>query len=108
MKANPGQLDQRITIEKRTTTSNEFGETIETWSTRATVWAQARPLTGTERERPESTQGRANYAFVIRYRDDVLTTDRIMWRGRAFNVRFISDSGPRAIYLSIDAEFEAQ
>jgi len=35
-----GKSDRRITVERYTTSTNAYGERVQTWSTLLTVWAE--------------------------------------------------------------------
>ena len=43
-----GRLDQRVTLERFTTTTDDWGGPIEAWAPLATVWAAVEPLNGRE------------------------------------------------------------
>ena len=101
---NPGQLDQRITLEQESRVPDDQGGAVSTWATLATVWAEVRPLSGRERAELASVQAPATYRFRIRRRADVTDTMRIGWNGGTYNIRFIADAGGRELYMTIDAE----
>src|SRR5262245_19417955 len=103
MKTHAGMLDQRITLERITTTRDGAGGATEQWSTYATVWAKVTPKTGRERDNAMRNEAVAEYTIEIRYRSDIRTSDRIGWRGRKFNISFPKNAGPREIFLEIDA-----
>lgn len=107
MNYSAGDLDQRITIEKKTMARDGAGGATATWSTRATVWAGMKPLTGRERENAMRNEATSKYLVVIRYRSDISDTDRISWRGRYLNITFQRKAGPRPLYLEIEAEIGA-
>jgi SPP1 family predicted phage head-tail adaptor len=79
-----GQLDQRLTLQQKSTTTNGFGEDVVTWNDVATVWAKAAPLRGREFSSAAETQSSAEVRFTVRFRDDVDETWRLMWRGKAY------------------------
>lgn len=101
---NPGQLDQRITLQQETRVADDQGGAVSTWATLDTVWAEVRPLTGRERAEMASVQAPATYRFRIRRRSDVTDTMRIGWNSGTYNIRFIADGGARELYMTIDAE----
>lgn len=43
-----GRLRQRVTIQEKVVTQNEFGEEVITWTDYLTVWAAVEPLRGRE------------------------------------------------------------
>lgn len=79
-----GKRNQRITIERKTVTRNSIGEEIETWSTLATVWAEAHPTRGREFFAAGGEHARADVMFRILYRTDITITeeDRVVWAGK--------------------------
>lgn len=104
MKWTPGELDQRVAIVRETLTSDSMGGATVTTATVATVWAKVIARSGREREQADRLAAEAAYTFVIRWRGDVLESDRLSWRGQEFNIRAISQDGGRKLYLEIDAE----
>ena len=60
-----GLLNQRVTIEQRSASVDTLGQGVETWSTVATVWAQAEPLAGREFLAAGSMLDRADVRFRI-------------------------------------------
>jgi SPP1 family predicted phage head-tail adaptor len=101
---NPGTLDQRITIQQETRTADTYGGAALAWTDLATVWANARPMTGRERAEFAAVEAPASYRFTIRRRGDLTDAMRISWNSQVFNIRFISDPGVRSLYMAIDAE----
>lgn len=101
-----GKLDERISFERKTLTPDGSGGASESWAEYAEVWASVRPMSGRERERAMRNESAADYLITIRRRE-ILATDRIVWRERYLNIRFVKDAGPRAHYLEIEAELGA-
>lgn len=97
-------LDQIITIKRKEQTQNERGALVTTLTQVAQAYAKVRPLRGVERDQGTQVEAPANYRFHIHYRSDLLDDDVIEWQGREYNIRFIADEGPGAIYLMIEAE----
>jgi SPP1 family predicted phage head-tail adaptor len=101
---NPGTLDQQITIQSETRTPDDYGGAVSTWGTLATVWAGVRPLSGRRNTDNAAIEEPGMYRFTIRRRSDVADTMRISWNSQTFNIRFVGDPGPRALYMTLDAE----
>jgi SPP1 family predicted phage head-tail adaptor len=74
---DPGELNQRITIEELTTTYDDGGGYSQTWTTFATVWAKIRGITGNERYTAQQIEAVTDYVVKIRYRPGVKATMRI-------------------------------
>lgn len=102
-----GDLDQRVTFQRRAETADGIGGTTQAWANLAivpTVWAKVTPRLGRE----SMQEGRMNASlmatFTVRYRSDVTELDRILWRGEAWNIRRIMRKSQRELMLDIDAE----
>lgn len=81
-----GLLDQRITIEAKSTTRNAIGEEVDTWSPFATVWAQYRPVRMTERVSGAQLAAEFDAVFRIRYVSGIDAEMRVIWRGQRFDL----------------------
>lgn len=100
-----GDLDQRIRIESKTRVEDEgAGAEVETWTPVATVWALVWPVSGRERAEAQQVEASTMMRFKVRRRAGIAAGMRIVWQGRAHNIRFVADAGPRAPFLTIDAE----
>ena len=99
-----GQLDQRISLQHRTLTDDGAGGATEAWTEYAEVWASVRPMTGRERENAMRNEATSNYVVTVRYRSDILERDRIVWRSKELNIRFIKNAGPRPPFLDLEVE----
>lgn len=99
-----GDLDQRIRIEAKARVEDAGGGAAEAWTLVAAVWAQAWPVSGRERAEAQQVEASTLMRFKVRRRADVTAGMRIVWQGRAHNIRFVADAGSRAPFLTIDAE----
>ena len=101
---SPGELNERVTIEQITRTPDGQGGYTEAWSAVDTVWAMVRPKSGYERAQSGQVDAPVTYLVVIRYRSGMSETNRLLWRGKILNIRFIHDPGPRRQFLPIDCD----
>lgn len=102
-----GALDQRITLQSYSTTSDGGGGSVETWADFATVpnvWARVEPMSGGERMEDGAFNASGMWKFTIRNRADVSELGRIKWGGDFYNIRQKKARGQRALYLEIMAE----
>ena len=83
MPINAGQLDQRITIQRRAPGVDAHGQQLQTWQDVATVWAQALPTRGREFEAATVEAASVMVRFRIRWRSGITADMRVMWRGLA-------------------------
>lgn len=111
-----GRLDRRITIQRATTAADAYGTPIETWENCAVTWAHVSyPATGSGETQYDAVHlATTNVVFTIRYRDDLLHTDRIIYNGHNHDITRIAEaSGPpgtgnlnnsREAFLQVTAE----
>jgi SPP1 family predicted phage head-tail adaptor len=84
-----GKLDQRITIERHTTTQNEYGEEIESWVTYTTVWASKQDVSDRERIAASEVSAEITTRFVVRYSTkaaSITPKDRIVFNDVNYNI----------------------
>lgn len=101
-----GELDQRITFQELIKTPDGLGGNTHTWSTvqGSDTWALVRSKNGREVTEFDRVNAEAGYLFVIRNRQDIQDSYRIMWDCEPFNIRVRRQPKKRALYLEIDAE----
>lgn len=99
-----GEMTELIELHSLTHTADGMGGATRAWTKYADVWAHIRPLTGSEKQDADRIEGISKFLVVIRNRDDVRDTHKIVWGARELNVRFIHARGPRELYLEIEAE----
>lgn len=99
-----GKLDQRVTLQSVSSTTDAGGGRVETWATVATLWASVRPMSGRERLQADQLESPANYRVTIRRRTDLTTDKRILWKGKPLNIRFDGFNSAREGYMTFDAE----
>jgi len=58
---HPGELDQRVTVSRLTSTDDGMGGRAITWSTVATLWARVIAATGKETLNSDRIEATANY-----------------------------------------------
>jgi SPP1 family predicted phage head-tail adaptor len=78
-----------------TTTENEFGELIETFTDIAIVWGEKIELRGAERYASMQTTASVDCKFRIRYRTDLTAMNRIACDGKEYNVQGVLELGRR-------------
>lgn len=82
-----GEMTERITLQQRAQTQNEYGENVAAWTDVATVYAKAAPIRGREYFAMAQTQATTDVRFTIRYRAGVLPTMRVVWRGEPYDIQ---------------------
>lgn len=110
---NPGLLDRRITIERRTITRAATGDAVESW----TDWMRDIParklhqkfMKAAPRESQQPNEMRLRQFRVRWWRQDLdMTTGdfRIVYEGRIFVLTEIEEVGRRE-YLDLTAEYRS-
>lgn len=99
-----GDLNERITIQRRGVTRDAIGAQIEAWQVRMQVWAMVAPMSAGEQYRRQQIQAKADWKVTIRYNGDVIPSDRISWRGRTFEIKGILNPDMRRRFLELSCE----
>jgi SPP1 family predicted phage head-tail adaptor len=81
-----GHLGERITLQRRVESTDALGQASQAWVPMIEVWASAEPLRGREFFAAGQTQSDVTTRFVIRYRQDVTNTMRVVWRGEPYDI----------------------
>lgn len=102
---DPGELDQVIQVLREVKAPDGLGGsiTVET-VVFPNVRAKIKPANPNERHQFDQTQVVETAIFVLRYREDILATDVIEWRGRRFNIRGLPSVNYRSRFIEIPAE----
>lgn len=93
-----GSLNERITIQRRTRTSDGMGGYTEAWADLATVWSSVTPARG----RSEVLDGQRiastfEFRAVIHWRQDsngapyYTAADRVIWKGRTYGIANVAE-----------------
>ncbi len=84
-------MDRLIGLQSRSLARNQFGEEVPTYTTYATVWANVETTTGRLYFGGDQFQAERSTQFTIRYRDDVVLTDRINFEGQNYIIAEVSE-----------------
>ena len=99
-----GELDQKVAIRRATLIPDGCGGNEKEWNTVATVCAHVRPSSGGETTRFDRVNAEAMYRFVFHNRPVLLESDKLVWNGVDYNIRFIHRRSCRNLYLEVDAQ----
>ena len=93
-----GQSDRRITVERYTTSTNAYGERVQTWSTLLTVWAELMKTGEGMTERISTNQDMPiqRVRFKIRSSSDsrgIKADDRVLYNSKYYNIQGIEEVG---------------
>lgn len=100
------ELKQRVIILRPTVEEDEVGNLIEQGRSEvATVWAKVLPYAAKISDGYAEKVDEVNYRVVIRYREDIETTDLLQWRGKTLIISappYPMDGGRK--YLVMEAK----
>lgn len=89
-----GDLDRRISIERKTLIDNGYEET-EAWAPVATLWASYSAISDGERFSAGADRADITARFRVRYRADITTKDRVSYAGQSFDIVAVKEVGRR-------------
>lgn len=89
-----GDLDRRITLERRLPIDDGFQE-VESWAGFAVVWASHTAVSDGEKWAAGAARADITARFRIRFRTDITTKDRVRYQGRPFNIVGMKEVGRR-------------
>ena len=96
-----GQLDRRITIQSFTTTTDDFGEVVKSFTTLAEVWAKVEEKRGSEGEDGNQIVATKRVEFLIRYRSDINEQMRIQYNNETYKIEAILNADSRKAFKKI-------
>jgi SPP1 family predicted phage head-tail adaptor len=96
-------MRERVTFQRPTQTRSGSGETRLAWSEIATVWASVDGVTARDIMQAQQAEVLATHKVIIRYRDDIDHTARMIYRGRTMELSSVIDRNNRE-YLEILAK----
>ena len=86
-----GALDQRISVERFTSTEDELGQPIEAWAPLFTCWAAVEPLTGREYIAAQAAVSEVTAKIRMRFRPWMTAQDRVIHDGTIYNIVSVID-----------------
>jgi SPP1 family predicted phage head-tail adaptor len=101
-----GKLRHSVAFERETRTADGGGGSTIVWAkiTNGDARAFVKPMSGSESVQAQRLEARITHRVFIRYRDDLLTSDRINFGGRLMQIRAIINLEERNRWIEIHAE----
>ncbi len=96
-----GEMRERVIIYSQSQITDAAGAIATTWTTGSTCWARMKPLSANQIILAGREEGLRTYMMTIRYRTDITTDSRIMWRGRRFDVQGVRDVSEQRQFMSV-------
>lgn len=98
---NAGELNQRITLQRVTVTSDGQGGKDESWAAFAAPWANVLPTRGQETLGGTEVTATLATDLLIRFRTDVDATQRVILGDRTLEIQSLSDPDGRREALKL-------
>ena len=90
-----GALDQRVTVERFTSTVDDWGTPIESWAPLFTCWAAVEPLVGREYIAAQAAQSELTTRITMRYRPGVTHDLMVTHEGRQYEIESVIDTNSK-------------
>ncbi len=85
--SNLAKLRHRVSLQARSRSQDGQGGYAESWAEIASLWAAIEPLKGYERMKAAQLGTPLTHKVLIRYRQYVTTTQRLVFRNRVFEIK---------------------
>ena len=86
-----GDLDQRVTVERYTSTEDELGQPIQSWAPLFTTWAAVEPLTGREYLAAQAAVSEVTARIRMRFRPWMTAEDRVIHNCTTYVIESLID-----------------
>jgi len=96
-----GDLRNKITIQVQSSTKDDYGALIETWTDVKTIWAAVNPINGREYFAAESVNSEITHRVKARYTSGITPDMRVKFGTRYFNILSIINYEERNIELQL-------
>ncbi len=100
----PSNLRCKIEIHRLTEDADDLGGFTTTWSLLKTKWAKVAPMSGRELIHADKIDATAVSTFTVRFDVDILESDKIVFKGKEYNIRSIVNVDEDDRFLSILGE----
>lgn len=104
-----GTLNRKVTIQKLTTTLDEYGEPTgpNIWVDVATVWSSIKHASGMETVKSGVDVSVVKASIRIRRRTDVTAGMRVLCDGKVYDIRAVLDDVAGRVYTDLVVELGA-
>lgn len=103
-----GTLKDRVTLQRYTADADPTWGITPGWTGIGELWADVTPTGGSEKPADQGVQTTVTHRISIRYRDDITTKDRMLYRGRVLELLSVIDVNGARRELLIEAREHPQ
>lgn len=104
MSLDAGLLRHRLQFQSLLRHLDTAGDTVEEWITDFEVWGSVEPLSVREFLASQAMQSQVSARITVRYRPGIVPTQRIVFRGKVYNIAGAlpdKDSGLEFLTLAV-------
>jgi SPP1 family predicted phage head-tail adaptor len=101
-----GNLRERLEFQTVTETRTSVGGITRTWAESFTVWGRAVFMAGRELEAAEKINAASHLKFEVRYRTDITTKMRVVWRSSHWNIHSVEPDERKTVTVLRASEVE--
>ena len=101
---DPGKLRERVTVQQAAETRNSLGESVQSWSTHATVWASVEGVSAREALAAGQQDTTITHRVRLRHLPGLTQQMRFAWRSRTLNIISLLEYDNRAEHVAICEE----
>lgn len=91
MPIEAGKLFHEVSIEQRSDTRNDYGESLANWTSYSSTYAELVNLSGNELIQAAQINSRINTKFVVRWDSGIRATMRIVYKSRNYNIVYVDN-----------------
>ena len=99
-----GKMRYRVHLESPTSTVDAGGGLAQTWARLASLYANIKPISGTETFRQGKVSSDTTHELTIRYRADINTKYRLCYGTRVFSIQSILNLDERDRFLKLSCK----
>jgi len=94
-------LRHRVSLQRKQNNSDGVGGSTITWVEYATPWCKITPKTGGEKLYLGRLDAQGLSSVVMRYRADIVASDKLVFKGQDFQIRSIINVEERNKYTEL-------
>lgn len=83
-----GKMRHRVAIQSKSTSTDAYGQALDSWTTLRTVWAQIQPTTGREYERAAQMVADITHTITMRY-CEVEPSNRLVRGSSIYQIKYV-------------------
>lgn len=95
------QLNKRVTIERKATGQDAFGQPLTGWEPVATVWASIEDMTGRQYFAAQAAQNQVQTKVTIRHRDGIEPAMRVIHGTTIYDIQAVLGTDRHTLALMV-------